>query len=69
MIDLDFFMLKENPGRNDYVIGTYLMRKPIGDPSGTAGCRKKRRGGSENYFDFIRRAKTAPFETVALGEI
>jgi uncharacterized protein YgbK (DUF1537 family) len=25
--------------------------------------------GSENYFDLIRRAKTAPFETVALGEI
>jgi 3-oxoisoapionate kinase len=25
--------------------------------------------GSQNYFDLIRRAKTAPFETVALGEI
>jgi uncharacterized protein YgbK (DUF1537 family) len=25
--------------------------------------------GSENYFDRIRRAKTAAFETVALGEI
>lgn len=25
--------------------------------------------GSENYFDLIRRAKTAPFEAVALGEI
>jgi len=33
MIDLDFFMLKENPGRDDYVIGTYLMRKPIDNPS------------------------------------
>ena len=33
MINLDFFMLKENPGRDDYVIGTYLMRKPIDNPS------------------------------------
>jgi uncharacterized protein YgbK (DUF1537 family) len=25
--------------------------------------------GSENFFDLIRRAKTAPFEAVALGGI
>ena len=33
MITLDFFMLKEIPGRDDFVICTYLMREPIDNPS------------------------------------
>ena len=32
MIDLDHFILPENPNVEDYLIGTYLLRKEIEDP-------------------------------------
>jgi len=32
MIDLDHFILPENPNVDDYLIGTYLLRKEIKDP-------------------------------------
>ena len=31
MIDLDHFILPENPDRDDYVVGTYLLRRGVKD--------------------------------------
>ena len=32
MIDLDHFILPESPDAEDYLIGTYLLRKELKDP-------------------------------------